>query len=109
MKSTSLRTSARAFTPSSCPHVSAFDQTPSPVSADVFYGRPLRREATRGMKQLHNLSLCVSSQVTKPFPGRFSFPPTRYSGTTRYSWDQTPEPISALVAVVDLNPRPLAR
>src|SRR6218665_320541 len=29
-KSTSLRTSARSFTPSPRPHVSAFDQTPSP-------------------------------------------------------------------------------
>src|SRR6218665_1166428 len=29
IKSTSLRTSARSFTPSLCLHVSAFDQTPS--------------------------------------------------------------------------------
>jgi len=35
-KSTSLRTSARSFSP-----LSAFDQTHSPVSADVLYGRPL--------------------------------------------------------------------
>ena len=36
-KSTSLRTSARSFTPSPGPHVSAFDQTPSPRLC----GRPL--------------------------------------------------------------------
>ena len=37
-KSTSLRTSARSFTPSLCPHLT---KPPSPVSADVLYGRPL--------------------------------------------------------------------
>src|SRR6218665_909812 len=37
-KSTSLRTSARSFTPSPCPHLT---KPPSPVSADVLYGRPL--------------------------------------------------------------------
>src|SRR6218665_3823855 len=29
------------YPPPPCPQVSAFDHTPSPVSADVLYGRPL--------------------------------------------------------------------